>query len=163
MSPFYQDFIATPRGRFRLVFSARGIYRICFPGIDLPGDYPRVTLFWPGLEEDFCRYFNGEEVTWDGYPLDREGYRPFTAALLAVVGRVPRGRVISYREAAERAGSPRAWRAAGQALMANRHPLVVPCHRVVASSGKLGGFSGPPGWKKMLLQLEKAPILEPAD
>ncbi len=157
MSPFYQDTVYTPRGEFNLVFSAKGIYRIYFPGVNHPDQYPRAPLPWSGLSEDFCKYFEGEKITWASYPLDREGYRLFTAALLAVVSGIPHGKVISYREAAEQAGSPRAWRAAGQALKANRHPLVVPCHRVVSSSGKPGGFSGPPGWKKMLLQVENVP------
>lgn len=43
-------------------------------------------------------------------------------------------------------------------MKVNRHPIIVPCHRVIGSGGKIGGFSGPPGWKKMLLELEKVNI-----
>jgi len=74
------------------------------------------------------------------------------------VSRIPHGEVRTYREIAALAGSPLAWRAAGQALKVNRHPIIVPCHRVIGSGGKIGGFSGPPGWKKMLLKLEKVKI-----
>ncbi|MFY9541796.1 MAG: MGMT family protein, partial [Dethiobacteria bacterium] len=100
------------------------------------------------------RYLKGQQPAWDDYPLDMSGYPPFTRSLLSAVRRIPYGETRSYREVAAEAGSPRAWRAAGQALKANRHPLLVPCHRVIRSDGRPGGFSGPPGWKEMLLHLE---------
>jgi len=148
------DRIDTPKGVFLILFHSSGIYRVYFPGREPEGRYPEARVPWDTLPEDLNRYFAGEEVDWAQYPLDTSGYRPFTAKLLEVVRRLPHGRVCTYRDAAEQAGSPRAWRAAGQALKANRHPLLVPCHRVVASGGKLGGFSGPPGWKQMLLDIE---------
>ena len=59
-----------------------------------------------------------------------------------------------YAELAERAGSPRAARAVGAACAANPLPVVVPCHRVVALSGKLGGYAGGPPIKQQLIDLE---------
>ncbi len=154
MPDLYCDRIDTPKGVFLLLFHPGGIYRIYFPGREPAQAYPEGKLPWSGLVEDFNRYLAGEVVDWSHYPLDTSGYRSFTRRLLDQVRQIPFGRVCTYREAAEKAGSPRAWRAAGQALKANRHPVLVPCHRVIASGGKPGGFSGPPGWKQMLLDIE---------
>lgn len=65
-----------------------------------------------------------------------------------------RGQVISYGELAKAAGRPRAARAAGQACGANPIPLFIPCHRVLAANGKIGGFSGGLAWKEWLLDRE---------
>lgn len=153
--------IATPRGIFSLVFHARGIFALHFPGCAPEQEYPRAELPWPGLAEELERYFRGARVEWGPYPLDDSGYPPFTRRLLREVRLIPYGASCSYREIAARAGSPGAWRAAGQALKANRHPLLVPCHRVVAAAGGPGGWSGPPGWKTMLLELEAGRALGP--
>lgn len=148
--------VDTPKGVFLIHFSSKGIYEIHFPGSEPAWLYPRCQLPWPQFSDDLNRYLRGEMVDWSQYPLDCSGYRSFTSALLGEVSRIPYGEVCTYREAAERAGSPLAWRAAGQALSINRHPIVVPCHRVIGSDGNLGGFSGPVGWKEMLLDLEGA-------
>lgn len=150
----FYDTLDTPKGKFIITFSESGIYEIHFPGQALSDKAEMAKLPWSKLADDFKRYFKGEAIDWTEYPLDYRGYGRFTAALLKEVSKIPRGRTCSYREAAELAGSPLAWRAAGQALAANRHPIIVPCHRVIGSNGKLGGFSGPAGWKEMLLQLE---------
>ena len=146
--------INTPRGVFLVKFSPAGIYEINFPGLRHEPDITCSELPWPKLDHDLNLYFQGTWVAFEGYPLDLSGYPTFVTAVLMEVSKVPYGHVITYRQAAELAGSPLAWRAAGQALKSNRHPLVIPCHRVISSSGKTGGFSGPRGWKEMLLQLE---------
>ena len=156
MHQLYCDRINTPKGVFLILFSDAGIYELYFPGSSPDCEYPRRALPWPELIADLNSYLQGEKVDWSRYPLDCSGYPPFIAAVLEEVSLIPAGEVITYRQAAERAGSPLAWRAAGQALKTNRHPVIVPCHRVVGSSGKLGGFSGPAGWKQMLLELEGA-------
>ncbi len=148
------DTIDTSKGEFIIIFNETGIYEILFPGQALAEKVDEAKLPWPNLTDDFKRYFDGEEIDWSEYPLDNTGYGRFAAALLKEVSKIPWGQTCSYREAAERAGSPLAWRAAGQALAANRHPIIVPCHRVIGSNRKLGGFSGPAGWKEMLLKLE---------
>lgn len=156
MPELYCDRVDTPKGVFLIHFGGERIYQIFFPGSKPKQHYPQGKLPWPRLDSDLNRYLLGEVVNWEGYPLDCSGYRPFTATLLSEVARIPYGQVCTYREAAEQAGYPLAWRAAGQALSINRHPIIVPCHRVIGSGGKPGGFSGPPGWKKMLLELEGA-------
>ena len=68
---------------------------------------------------------------------------------------IPLGEVRTYKWVAARAGSPKAARAVGQALKRNPYPLIIPCHRVVASGGKIGGYSGGIKTKRMLLDLEQ--------
>lgn len=83
---------------------------------------------------------------------------PFFKRVYRELCKVPAGQTISYAELARRAGSPGAARAVGQAMARNPHPITIPCHRVVASSGKLGGYSGPGGVaaKRRLLKREGA-------
>jgi O-6-methylguanine DNA methyltransferase len=68
--------------------------------------------------------------------------------------KIPKGRVTTYAQIAKALGKPRASRAVGNACGANPFPIVVPCHRVVASNGGLGGFSSGLAWKRKLLALE---------
>ena len=70
--------------------------------------------------------------------------------------RVPLGTTISYRELARKAGRPRAARAAGSACASNEIPLFIPCHRILASNGRLGGFSSGLPWKVFLLESESS-------
>ena len=78
--------------------------------------------------------------------------------MLRVTSEIPFGGVQSYAEVAVDAGSPRASRAAGNALGANPIPILIPCHRVLRSGGSLGGYGGGPERKRWLLELEGAPL-----
>jgi methylated-DNA-[protein]-cysteine S-methyltransferase len=88
--------------------------------------------------------------------VDLRGVTPFQRQVLEEARRVPRGQVSTYGDIARRIGKPRAFRAVGQALRRNPVPIVVPCHRVVASDGTLGGYGGKLGntRKIQLLKLE---------
>jgi methylated-DNA-[protein]-cysteine S-methyltransferase len=100
-------------------------------------------------------YLEGRRADFD-LPLDLTGLTAFQRlVLLAVVG-VPRGKVATYAEIARKIDRPRAARAVGQALRRNPIPIVIPCHRVLASDGGLGGYTGRGGLrtKKQLLSLE---------
>lgn len=99
-------------------------------------------------------FFAGERVAFDDVELDLEWCTPFQAAVAAALRAVPWGETVSYGELAERAGYPRAGRAAGSFCAANTFFLLVPCHRVVASDG-IGSY-GPSGLetKRRLLRLE---------
>lgn len=79
---------------------------------------------------------------------------PFQRRILQAVRCVPRGQVRSYAWAAAKAGSPKGSRAAGQALHRNPVPILVPCHRITAAGGGLGGFGAGLEWKRRLLGLE---------
>lgn len=78
----------------------------------------------------------------------------FQRAVWDAIKRIPPGRTCSYGELAARIGRPRAARAVGQACGANPWPLLVPCHRVLAADGTVGGFSAGLEWKRRLLQIE---------
>jgi O-6-methylguanine DNA methyltransferase len=80
---------------------------------------------------------------------------PFSKKVYRVVLNIPLGEVRTYKWVAKKIGHPRASRAVGQALKHNPWPLLIPCHRVVASSGGLGGYSRGIKKKKELLNLEK--------
>lgn len=82
----------------------------------------------------------------------------FTGRVWREIRRIPRGAVRSYKRIARAVGRPDAARAVGQACGRNPVPLVVPCHRVIASDGTLGGFSADLGVKRALLALEGAPL-----
>ncbi len=88
------------------------------------------------------------------FPLDLSASTPFQRKVWRMAQRIPFGRVRSYGWVAERVGGTQYARAVGNALGANPVPLIVPCHRVVAHDGSLGGFSGGLPVKRKLLQLE---------
>lgn len=94
-------------------------------------------------------------------PVDLRHVTPFQRDVLQAARAVPRGQVATYAEIGRRIGRPRAARAVGQALGSNPVPIVVPCHRVLASDGSLGGYSGRGGirTKLRLLRLEGAALL----
>ena len=80
----------------------------------------------------------------------------FTNRVLAVVAGIPKGRVMTYKQVAEKAGKPRAYRAVGS-IMSKNYNLAVPCHRVIKSDGGLGNYNrGGAAKKRQLLQQEGA-------
>jgi len=107
-----------------------------------------------GLAGDFRRYVAGRPVDFTGHPIDLTGRPPFHRRALLAARRIPYGQVCTYGWLAKQVGSPRAARAAGQAMAANPLPLVIPCHRVVGAGGALTGFGGGLALKRALLQLE---------
>ena len=102
------------------------------------------------------RYFRGEAVDFTDLPLDLSPFTPFQAAVYRVVAAIPYGKVMTYREVAIAAGNPGAARGIGGAMARNPVPVIIPCHRVVGSSGSMTGYSAPGGItsKLWLLRLE---------
>jgi methylated-DNA-[protein]-cysteine S-methyltransferase len=98
-------------------------------------------------------YFGGERRRFD-LPLDLSSQRPFQRRVLTALLQVPYGEIVSYGELAALAGYPGAARAVGGVMRRNPLPIIVPCHRVLLSSGELGGFGGRPELKRRLLDLE---------
>ncbi len=82
------------------------------------------------------------------------GGTPFQRKVWRAIATIPWGKTRSYAWLAKKAGSPKAYRAAAQACGANPLPRIIPCHRVIASDGTLGGFSGGLSLKRKLLLLE---------
>ena len=80
---------------------------------------------------------------------------PFAKKVYKIVLTIPLGEVRTYKWVAQKVGCPRAYRAVGQVLKRNPYPLIIPCHRVIASNNKLGGYSRGVRLKKQLLNLER--------
>lgn len=89
-------------------------------------------------------------------PLDLDDATPFQRRVLEACRKIPAGATVTYAELARRCRAPGAARAVGNTMARNRFPLIIPCHRVVASGGKLGGYSAPDGldMKRRLLAAE---------
>ena len=102
------------------------------------------------------RLLRGGSVSFDDLALQMEGLPPFHRRVYEAVRAIPAGTTLSYGEVAARLGSPGSARAVGQALRRNPFPIVVPCHRVLAAGGKLGGFTADGGLdtKVRMLALE---------
>jgi methylated-DNA-[protein]-cysteine S-methyltransferase len=102
-------------------------------------------------------YFAGDRSSFN-LPVDISQLTPFQRSVLDVACRIAPGQVWTYHRIAEELGRPRSSRPVGQALACNPIPIVIPCHRVVASDGSLGGYSGGSGLKakRWLLRLEGA-------
>ncbi len=104
-------------------------------------------------------YFGGYKVAFSDQ-LDLSGATTFQRQVWEITSLIPYGETRSYAWVAEQVGKPGAVRAVGQALGRNRLPIIIPCHRVLNSNGKLGGFSGGVEWKRYLLDLEAATAIE---
>lgn len=105
------------------------------------------------LEKELNDYFNGKRADLS-FPVDWSHYTGFRKKVLQKVYSVPWGQVVSYGQIAREVGTPRGARAVGGAVGSNLVLLVVPCHRVIAHDGTLGGFGGGLDWKRKLLRLE---------
>jgi methylated-DNA-[protein]-cysteine S-methyltransferase len=158
--------IDTPVGRLLVAATEDGVVRVSFPheSIDLTlADLARKVS--PRILEDGARleltrrqlgeYFEGRRKSFD-LRLDRRLIHGFHRQVLDVTERIPYGSVSTYKKVAEKAGSPRASRAAGNALGSNPIPIIIPCHRVVATGRGLGGYGGGLDKKQLLLDLEGA-------
>ncbi len=107
------------------------------------------------IARKFKRYLSGQsrEIALSA---DLRGLTPFQQRVLQAVRRIPYGETRSYQWVAHRIGQPAASRAVGAACGANPVPLLIPCHRVIAKDGSLGGFSAGLPHKRRLLDLEQA-------
>jgi len=102
-------------------------------------------------------YFSGDRVLFD-LPFDMRYYTQFQKAVWRATAGIPYGETRSYAWVAKKIGNRRAVRAVGQALGANPVPIIIPCHRVIGSSGKLCGFAGGLTMKRKLLELEAGKV-----
>lgn len=102
------------------------------------------------------RYAAGKSVDFRSITLDMTLSSPFERSVLTAVRQVPYGKTMSYRGIAEIVGRPLACRAVAHALAKNPFPIVVPCHRIIGSDGKMCGYSAPGGvaLKRRLLRME---------
>lgn len=154
----------SPLGELTLFVTPRGLVRLSYAGEPTEEQLdeiaarvsPRV-LRAPERTDTVRRqlddYFEGRRHRFD-VPIDWRLVRGFAGDVLRATARIPFGGVSTYREVAAQAGSPNAYRAAGNALGSNPVPIVVPCHRVLHAGGGLGGYTGGLDRKRYLLTLE---------
>ena len=108
------------------------------------------------LAERIRRYFGGARDSFGDVELELDWCTPFQREALDAMRSIPYGETVTYGEVAALAGHPNAQRAAGSVCASNRFPLVVPCHRVVAADG-IGSYGSLGiGYKRRLLELERA-------
>lgn len=146
--------VDTPIGPLTLVATRHAVRQVQFGA---RSESPRATEH-PVLvqaQRELREYFAGERVQFD-VPLDLEGLGSFHRDVLRATVEVPCGAVRTYSALAQQLGRPRAARAVGGALHRNPVPILIPCHRVVGSSGALTGYAGGLAAKRTLLALEGA-------
>ncbi len=161
--PIYYTTLSTPIGRVFAAAGDRGLVRVSFRRPEptfvaelkqhLRADVVKSETHMAKVATQLRQYFAGRRARVD-VPVDLRAVTPFQRQVLTATRRVPPGRVVSYGEIARRIGKPKASRAVGQALGHNPIPIVIPCHRVVAGGGKLGGYTGGLAIKKRLLAIE---------
>ena len=113
------------------------------------------------LQDKISAYFDGDNINFGtDIPVSLNGFGGFSRRVLTTCRAIKFGQTTTYAGLAKKAGKPNAGRAVGNTLAKNPLPLIIPCHRIVRSDGKLGGFSAPGGisMKKRLLAHEKHPI-----
>ena len=111
-----------------------------------------------GIMERIRDYFSGLNVVFPD-ELDLTGYTNFQHIVWKTARLIPYGETRSYVWVAQQIGKPRAARAVGQALGRNPLPIIIPCHRVLGSNGRLTGFGGGVDMKRNLLSLEAASLI----
>jgi methylated-DNA-[protein]-cysteine S-methyltransferase len=162
----------TALGRGGIAWGLRGIVGVFLPESDERHTRARIHRRAPRAREGvpppgvqravdgIVALLAGGTSDLTGIPLDLEGVAEFDRRVYAVARTIPPGATLSYGEIAVRLGNPTAARDVAQALGRNPFPLVVPCHRVVAVGGRLGGFSarGGSATKLRLLLVEGAAV-----
>jgi methylated-DNA-[protein]-cysteine S-methyltransferase len=155
----------SPLGPLLLAATAEGLVRVAY--LDFVAEdavlsalaariSPRVLAAPARLDaprRELDEYFAGRRDAF-GIALDRRLMHGFARRVLDATSAIPYGETSTYAGVAAEAGSPRGYRAAGNALGSNPLPIVVPCHRVLASGGKLGGYTGGVERKRTLLAVE---------
>lgn len=161
----------TKWGYFGLAGNESGLCRTQLPGSN-PEKIKTLLLknlpclesdknFYKNLQQQIFAYFEGDCVKFSrDIPLILDGFTSFGKSVLKACRKIEIGQTITYSQLAKKAGSPNASRAVGSTLAKNPMPLIIPCHRVLRSDGKLGGFSALGGItvKKKMLELESKAI-----
>ena len=151
----------TALGLVTITASAKGLIAINLPRRSVPKSPEPLPAGFTRLVESFRAYFDGRKVDFP-VKLDLRAATPFQVKVWQAARLIPYGETRSYRWIAEQIGQPEAVRAVGQALGKNPLPIIIPCHRVLASDGALGGYSGGLEIKRTLLNLEKGIFIQSA-
>jgi methylated-DNA-[protein]-cysteine S-methyltransferase len=159
--------MASPLGELFLAETDAGLYRVAWEtsevafaaeleaveGTPAQRGAPQESQLLREATRQISEYLGGERREFD-LPLDLVRLPPFQRRVLTALLQVPFGEVVSYGELATLSGYHGAARAVGGAMRGNPLPIVIPCHRVILSSGELGGFGGRPHLKRRLLAIE---------
>ena len=156
-----QDFIGlsifcyvSPIGEIEIITEGNNLLRTAFsedPFLDsVSSDAPIIVE----VIERFDRYFDGEPVSFSDIPLHIVYSTDFQEQVWHVIDQIPYGEVRSYQWIADQIGKPKSVRGVGNAVGANAFTILRPCHRVIRSDGKLGGYGGGLERKRQLLALE---------
>ena len=162
----------TTIGRCAIAWNGHGIVGVQLPEADDQRTHRRALRRWPGAAMTtapeavqstiaaIVALLRGERVDLTSVVLDDSGLAAFDRLVYAVARSIPPGSTLTYGDVAKRLGEPGAARAVGQALGANPFAIIVPCHRVIAAHGKMGGFSAGGGvnTKQRMLAIEGAPV-----
>lgn len=152
----YYCYLDTPIGELLLAGDENGLYQVGFPKGSMRREPQADWIFNERhLEEarrQLTEYFAGQRREFD-LPLQIGG-TDFQVSVLEALREIPYGQTVSYGDIAKRIGRPKAVRAVGAANGRNPLPIVVPCHRVIGSSGDLTGFGGGLDTKEALLRHE---------
>ena len=160
--------LETVIGFMGIAWSETGLIRLCLPersreaverrlfrhaGVSTSTDQPQWVV---ELIVSIKAYAAGEDIDFSGVPVDLAGVDDFRLAIYDAARKLSYGETTTYGELAKRAGQPGLPRETGAALGANPVPLVIPCHRILAAGGKIGGFSAPGGstTKEKMLAME---------
>ena len=144
-----------------IVFDMARIIETVLPGSEPPATptshNPQSQV--QALGRMLTRYFDGDPRALEpNLALADQGTTPFLARVYEVVSKIPVGQVMTYKDVATEAGNPNAARAVGQAMARNKFAPLIPCHRVVPSSGGVGSYGGGPKLKQAMLEMEGAAI-----
>jgi methylated-DNA-[protein]-cysteine S-methyltransferase len=151
----------TPMGPLKLYLTDRGLSALEFAeegtyaGSEQDSPPPHLQPFIEAAKRELAAYFAGFSTNFASLTLDPRG-TPFQVRVWEELRRIPKGQAISYGELARRVGNPKASRAVGQANGENPLPIIIPCHRVIAADGSLGGYSSGLERKRWLLRHEGA-------
>jgi len=149
---------------FKVFTSQKGIRRIFFNNKDAQIKAATLTKLHPddpymfNIFVELKEYFNRERKKFT-VPLDVVGTE-FQKKVWNELLKIPYGKLMTYKAIAIMLGNENAMRAVGRANSTNHAPIIIPCHRVIASNGKLGGYSGGISLKEKLLELEGSLSLE---
>jgi len=146
----------SPFGKLLLVGDFQGLSHVNFQDGSAPmlpeAEWRKDAAFFVNAIVQLKEYFAGKRVRFS-LRLNPQGSE-FQRQVLEVVSRIPYGETSSYADIARMVGKPKASRAVGTCNRTNPIPIMIPCHRVVGSNGKLTGFSGGIEFKQWLLDLE---------
>lgn len=145
---------ATKKGVQKIHLNDKSVTPKAVKAISLQPDDPYLFDIYRQMEE----YFNRERKKFD-IPLDISG-TDFQLKVWKELSKIQYGKVLSYRDIADKVGGSTYIRAVGRANGQNPVPIIIPCHRVIESSGKIGGYSGGVEIKQKLLELEGSLSLE---